>query len=197
MSIEIITARIRQDAEAEAGRIRAEARAQAEQAAEAARAEAEQILQEARKRAETEKSKVISQKQAVADIDTRMLILLEKQAAMDRCFELAKTKILGMDRGDYFKFLAGIAADSGLTSGEIILSGQDLPDAEKILAAVQEALPGSRFTAAQKPGDFAGGLIVHQDKMFVNGTVENFLEEARKSMTREVADELFPQERQE
>ena len=71
MGIEKITSKINGDAQREAGAIREKARAESHKIIEDAQAEAEKIRTEADHNGRLEKTKVIRQKKAVADIDSQ------------------------------------------------------------------------------------------------------------------------------
>lgn len=191
MKLEDITSRIEADARAKAEEIRSAARKQADVTISEANEEAARIREDAEKRAGIEKNKIISQREAVAGIDTRLLLLKAKRERMEDCFKSAEKKLLSMDRPSYYEFLSGIVRKSGISDGEIILSKRDQEDREAILEAVHKAVPGSHFTVSDEIGNFEGGLILRSGKMYANGTIENYIEEARKTMAKDVADRLF------
>lgn len=190
MSIENITSKITDDAKREADQILDEARRTAKAIEDEAKANADKIRHSVGRDGAKEKEKIISRRQAVADIDSRKLILQAKRELMDQCFDDALKKLVSMDEKEYVPFLEGIVRKSGLTEGEIILNKKDH-------AAVGEQLlkrlnaDGKKFTIAEEDGSFEGGLMIRSGSVYLNGTAESYIDEARETMAREVSEVLF------
>ncbi len=192
MSIEKITAKIMEDAERQADEILGQARKQSDTALRQAKERAREILAEGEKNGQREMEKIISQRRSVADIDTRKRILEEKRALMEGCFSQAREEILGLPPEAYTDFLMNIIKDTGLSEGEIILNGRDRERVGQLLAErLAEQIDGARFTLSEEPGKFDGGLKLRQGKIFVNGTLEDYLARAERTMARDVSEVLF------
>ena len=187
MSIEKITKKITEDARKEAEKIRQEAAAEATRIVDEARAEADKMRHDVGKRGAIEKAKIVDRRNSVADIDSRKMILAAKRELMDQCFDDACEAILSMKTDDYVNFLAGIVTKAGLTSGEVILNERD----RKAVGGLLIEKLGDKFTLSDKIGKFAGGLVVHTDKVYMNGTLETYIDEARETMALDVASVLF------
>ena len=82
MSIEKITSKIIGDAEKEAETVLMQSKSQCDAILAEAQAKAEEIIAKAEEEGEKEKEKLIFRKKAVADIDGRKLLLVEKQNAL-------------------------------------------------------------------------------------------------------------------
>lgn len=190
MSMEKITAAITGEARREAERILSEAR----QTAETIRAEARQTAERMRRKAEkdgaAEEKKIISRRDAAADIDSRKMLLMAKRELMDRCFNEALQAFASMEQDDYLAFLAGMVERTGLSHGEIILSARDhAAFGAQLLEALNR--DDGQFTLAEEDGAFAAGLILRAGEVYFNGTVESCIDDARESMAMEIADILF------
>lgn len=192
MSIDKITSKIEADARAQADQILAEAKDRADKIISEAREKAAKIEQDAEKNGAGEREKVIRQREAVADIDSRKMILEEKQELIGRVFDEAVKKILSMERGPLTEFYASIAESSGLTKGEILLNGRDREKVGPVLIArLKERNPKSDFVLSDEKRDFEGGLLVKDGKIYFNGTLESFAAQAREESAAEAAAKLF------
>lgn len=192
MGIEKITTKIMEEAESEAREILDKAKARGEKIKADAAAKGEEICKAAEVEGAENKEKLISQKKAVADIDSRKLILHKKQLMIEECFDKAAKSIVTMDKAEYVDFLAGIVKDSGLTEGELILNKEDKTNSgEALLKRVCEIIPGSNFTISEETRNMIGGVIVRKGKIFINGTVDSFIAQAKEEMALEVAEVLF------
>ena len=171
MSIEKITSKIVSDAESIAQVTLDEAKAECDAILARAESEAEKVLREAQERGQKEKEKLISRRKAVADIDGRKIILEEKQKLITECFDRAIEQIASMEKEEYIAFLAGLVKKTGETEGELILN-------EKDAASVGTDL-------------VKGGFLLKKGSIYINGTVEALVEEAKEDLVGEVAAQLF------
>lgn len=192
MSIEKITERIMADAQSNADEIMNKAKERAGHIKADAQEKADKILRDADKNGKIEKEKIISQKHAVADIDGRKFILQRKQDMIEECFNEAVKKISTMDEDKYINFLTTVVKDSGIKKGTIILNKKD-KDAigQKLIQHLEEAIQGSEYKLSEENGKFTGGLIIRSGKVYVNGTVDSFVAEAKEEMANSVAEVLF------
>lgn len=192
MSIEKITSKIVSDAEADAAAVRNEAKAQCDVILREAEAKAEAIVQKAQKQGREEKAKRISRRKAVAEIDGRKLLLSEKQKLIAECFDRAADRISSMAAEEYTAFLARLVKGTGQTGGELILNRRDAEAiGPALVSAVAEAVPGSRIVLSEETRDIKGGFLLKQGAVYINGTIEALMEEAREDLAGEVAEQLF------
>ena len=191
MGIEKITGRIEGDAKAQADSILKRAEKQGKKIMEDAELSKKQILEDAEKKGKTDKEKIIGQKKAVADIDGRKMVLEKKQKLINDCFDEAADIIASMDRDDYIRFLVSIIRESGVKKGMLILNERDRVIVDELKEAVEKEIPEGVFKVSEEAGDFKGGLMIRQGKVYMNGTVESYVEEARNNMASEIAKVLF------
>lgn len=192
MSIEKITSKIIGDAEdaarvtlEEAERLRGEILSDAEK-------KAASILENAKEQGLAEKEKRIARRKAVADIDGRKLVLEAKQRLIAETFEKAVETLCSMEKTSYIAFLTGLLEKTGERSGELILNPKDR---EAVGAELIEHLAKRRaesgFTLSEETRNIRGGFILKQGAVYMNGTIEALVEEAKEDLIREVASQLF------
>ena len=192
MSIEKITSKIVSDAESIAQVTLDEAKAECDAILARAESEAEKVLREAQERGQKEKEKLISRRKAVADIDGRKIILEEKQKLITECFDRAIEQIASMEKEEYIAFLAGLVKKTGETEGELILNEKDAASVGTDLVNVlSKELAGSKITLSKETKNIRGGFLLKKGSIYINGTVEALVEEAREDLVGEVSAQLF------
>lgn len=192
MNIEKITSRIIGDANQQAETLLREAKLKADSILSEANERAEVIKSEAVEKGSVEKDKLILRRKAVAEIDGRKIVLAEKQKVIDKCFEEAEEKIINLDRDTYSRLISEKIAATGSVSGEIILNEKDKAElGEKIEAQLKTLVSGSNFTISQETRNIKGGFILKEGSIYMNGTVENLVEDVKDTLISEVASKLF------
>lgn len=191
MSIEKITSKILEDANLEAQDIINKANKKKEILLNAARESAEHSAIMAKEKGKKEKEKIISQKKSVADIDSRKMMLETKQSMIESCFKRAEKKVLELSDEKYLDFLINIIRDSKLKEGEITLCKRDMDRYENVLTKTLEERLDGKFYLSKEIGKFKGGLILRKDKIYINGTIEGMLDDARENLSLQVSKILF------
>lgn len=192
MGIEEITSRIVSDAETEAKSIGDEAKEKSGAVLAEARARADKMTGDARARGEEDKAKMLSRRQSVAEIDGRKLILDAKQKLIAECFNRTADRITSMDSEKYVDFLFRTVKSTGETEGELILNRRDRASVgEALVKKIAEGIPGSKITLSEEERDIKGGFLLKKGSVYVNGTVEALIDEAKEKLTGEVAVRLF------
>ncbi len=192
MSIEKITAKIISDAESQAKAMLDQANASKEAILAEAKEQADEILARSEETGRSDKEKVISRRKAVADIDGRKIVLEEKQKLIGACFDQAIESISSMKPKAYVEFLAGLIKSTGETEGELILNKKDQKAiGKKLVQAAAKVVPDSKITLAKETRDIRGGFLLKKGSVYINGTVEALVDEAREQLTGEVAARLF------
>ena len=192
MSIENITSKIIEDARTEAEAVLEQARSEARSILSEAEDKAAQIERKAEKEGREEKEKRIARRRSVADIDGRKLLLERKQQMIDECFHLAVEKLANLDQETYLDFLAGFVRQTGVRKGELIFSEREATTIGKaLIEKLEKDLPGSEFTIAEEFRQSKGGFILKDGSVYINGTIEAFVAEAREDLTAHVAELLF------
>lgn len=192
MSIEKITSKIISDAEESANVTLAEARAKADGILAEAEAKAEEILGAAERRGAEEKEKLISRKKSVADIDSRKMILEEKQKLIAECFDRAAEKIVSMDTEAYVEFLTNLVLKTGEKEGQLILNEKDAAAAgEALIASIAKADAEAKITLSEERRNILGGFLLKNGRVYINGTIEALMAEAKEELISEAAAQLF------
>ena len=181
-----------EEATFEADSIMNKAKAKSETIIEEAKQQASQLIARAEKEGAIEKAKIIEQKKAVADIDGRKIVLEKKQEMIESCFDRAMTKILTMETEKYVAFLASVVKKSKVTEGELILSKNDMARVgEQLISTLKELIPEGNFSLSHEERELAGGLIIKSGKIYINGTVDSMLLQAKAELSNDVARVLF------
>lgn len=192
MSIEKITSKIVSDAESTAQVTLDEAKAECDAILARADSEAEKVLKEAQERGQSEKEKLISRRKAVADIDGRKIILEEKQKLIAECFDEAIERISFMKKEEYVTFLVGLVKKTGETEGQLILNERDAASVgTELVNVLSKELADSKITLSKETKNIKGGFLLKKGSIYINGTVEALVEEAKEDLVGEVAAQLF------
>ena len=192
MSIEKITSKIISDAEAEAAKITEASKAECDKVIEEAKAKAAVLISDAEENGIADKEKLIARRSSVADIDGRKLILHEKQKYIAECFDKTAEKLVSMEKKEYIEFLVSIVKNTGETEGELILSEKDSSEiGADLVAEVNKAIEGGAFTLSKETRKIKGGFILRNGSVFMNGTFEALIEDAKEKLIGEVAGQLF------
>ena len=124
--IEKITARIRQDADADVAAIRAQAEAQAAQIRAQYEAQAKAQAEKAAESCRQAARQRLERLESVAEMEGKTSLLTAKQACIDQAFAKAREKLLTLPEADYVELLAKLAARSSVTGREeIVLNRRD------------------------------------------------------------------------
>lgn len=192
MSIEKITSKIISDAEGAAGVTLDAAKAQCDGILAEAEKKAAALCEDAERRGLLEKDKLVARKKAVADIDGRKLVLEAKQQLINQCLSEALDRVASMEKDRYISFLAGLVARTGETEGQLILNEKDRTAVgEDLIAYLAEHLPESKITLAEETRNIRGGFLLKKGSVYMNGTIESLLDEAKEDLIGQVAAELF------
>lgn len=192
MSIEKITSKIISDAQVAAQKTLDEANARCDEILAEAEKKAAAIVKSAEEKALDEKQKLIARRKSVVEIDGRKLILDAKQKMIASCFEQAIDKLTSMEKENYIAFLAGLVEKTGEKEGQLILNEKDRAEiGGELIARIAQNLPDSQITLAEETGNIRGGFLLKKGSVYINGTIEALVGEAREELIGEVANRLF------
>lgn len=192
MSIENITGKILADAKVEAEEAINQAMKTAEEILAGAEKKAKQVVDEAEKSGATEKEQLITRRKAVAEIDGGKITLSAKQKLISQCFDKAIELLINMEKQEYIHFLGEIVKNTGITEGELILNDKEAASMGKELEEhLKTQLPGSKIFLSSETRQIRGGFLLKSGNVYINGTVEALVEEAKGPLTAEVAQILF------
>ncbi len=195
--IDKITARIENDAVADAARIAQ----QTHDECEAIRAEGEKKAQDSywekfRQGVAAAEDRV-QRLAKTADMEARKSVLSFKQSIVAEAFDKAEAKLNGLEGEAYVSFLTALAQKAAVTgTEELVFSAADRKTVGKKVvdrtnAALKAAGRTGKLTLSDAEGDFGRGLICRQGSVSVNCTVEALMAQAREDMASDVAAELF------
>ena len=161
--IEKITARIRQDADADVAAIRAQAEAQAAQIRAQYEAQAKAQAEKAAESCRQAARQRLERLESVAEMEGKTSLLTAKQACIDQAFAKAREKLLTLPEADYVELLAKLAARSSVTGREeSVLNRRDREAVgAKVAARANELL--AQAAAPELPAELkeskAGGIL--------------------------------------
>jgi len=194
---EKITARIENEAKAEAEAILAEAEAQAEAILlEGERSAEEQYLNAVRD-GKADAETALERIKRNAGMEAKKAILAAKQAQVGRAFSKAKELLTSLPEADYVKLLASLARDASSTGEELLIFNER--DRDSVGAAVAGAanalLTGAgrkgRLGVSDETRDITGGFVLGQGGIEVNCSIEKLVDQQREKMAASVAAVLF------
>lgn len=191
MSLESITERIRQEAEAYGADQKARAEAAKQGTLEDARRKAEAI--KAKRAAEAEKdSQVLRDRRAsVADLESRKMKLAAKQEVIEASYSRAAEKLRELDDDKYQEFMTGLLEEFKAEGGEVLVNAEDRA---RMSGLLEKKFSGTDLKLSQDTADIKGGFILRRGNISYNASVEQLLENVKGQATSEIASLLFPDE---
>lgn len=191
MSKENLLSKIILDAEAEAARIKTTADEESAVALESAMtsfsAECDRLVAEAK----IDGEEIISQAIITAEIESRKILLKAKQEILSETIDRALEKLIKLPDSEYIALIAdmiGRVADDG---DAVIISKND---EKRLTASVIEKIGkaiGKDLTLLDKRGDFLSGVILTQNGLDKNMTLENELNEIKQERIYKLSTKLF------
>ena len=186
MSIENITARILQEARDEADSLVSAAQKEAADRLAQANAQAMEIAAQMSAKAKEDAATLKERKKSVAELEARKLVLAAKQERIEKSFSEAVKELADLPEADYLALLKEQLA--GYTKGEILVSAKDK---KRLGSKLKDLLAGTGLTLSKETADIAGGFILRDGSVSVNGSLESLLEAGKKEITAKIASVLF------
>ena len=130
---------------------------------------------------------------SVADLESRKLILAEKQANIEAAFTAAAAKLQALDDAARVPLYARLICASAADGREaVILSAAERERiGAAVVAAANAARPGAAFSLSPRTAPLSGGLILSSTEMDVNCSFEALLRQLREEMAGEVGAMLY------
>ena len=189
MSIDSITKRIMDEAQAAADVVTADAESQKAQILEEARSSAETIKAEATARAEKDSEILVERRKSVAGLESRKMQLKAKQEIIAESFNAALDKLLALDENEYLGFIKNQLDAFKGQSGEVLLNAADK---KKYGAKLAQMIEKSDIKVSDEEAKIKGGFILKQGDISINCSIEKLLEDKKGEMMGEIAHKLFP-----
>lgn len=196
MSIEKITSKIIDDANADAKALTDHSESQVKEILEEAKEKADEIVADAKAKGEIERDKRLVSRRSVAAIDGRNQILSKQREMIERCFDLAAEKVAGMDTEKYLDFLVNCVKSSKRTEGELILNKKDRDAVgDELVKRLNSENTKAGFVLSEETKNIRGGVMIRFGNVYENASIDAVVEQVRDELTSEVAGILFPEER--
>ena len=195
--IERIAERILRDAQTEADGIRSIAEDNCAKIGAEYEKQATDAAGEILGAAEKEAADLIKRMKGESEMKARTALLEEKQALMDKAFDLALQEILAMDEAQYRAFLVRLACKACVTGKEeLVLNEKDQKRFGKALcdeinAKLAEEGKTASITLGKVPADIEGGLKLRAGAIETNCSIRTLIEAGKDRLTPEVAAMLF------
>lgn len=191
-SIESITKKIIDDANAAAQAKIQEAQAEADSILKDYNGQAAQVKEEAKKAAEKEAAALRERVESQSELAKRNLLLQYKRAAISKAFDLALEQICAQDADKQVELLSSAAAKYQTQNAEVILNEADRKAfGDKLISSIQKKLKdaGKDFQIAlsSKSGNFAGGMILVEGSIETNCSYEILIKNMRDDLEGEVS----------
>lgn len=192
-----ITERIVDDAKAEAARIEADAKAHcAEIAAQSDKAAQDEYWKLFRK-GTSEAALHLERLNSAAQLEAKKQLLREKQNIISQTFDKAVSMMCSLPTDVYVSFLARLAfAASDTGREEIVLSAADRERCGKAVCDKTNSLLSSQgrrgsLTLSRQTRDIRGGLILINENIEMNCSIETLVGGQKNALSGEVAKILF------
>ncbi|NLM76547.1 MAG: hypothetical protein GX173_00465 [Ruminococcaceae bacterium] len=187
--LEAIEKRIQADArEAAAEILRQSDKTAAEILAEQ-EATCQQILEQARTQGESQADAIVSRARSLTGLDQRKALLGSRQKLIEQALRRALDLLCAMPADDKARFYRKLIIRAGLSEGMVILAEADLDLGPALLSGGPAGLK-----LAEKPGSFAGGLVIRQGLIEENLTFETLLKNNHAQWVSLAASVLFGHE---
>ncbi len=187
--LEAIQERILAEAQEKANEILNRARQSAAETLAAARQSSEIQGAETRQKAAAQAETLKSRARSMAAMEKRKALLQARRDLVDQAVDMAADQLRRMDTDRKIAFYRQLLLQANMQSGELVLSAADFNLGERIIEGFEGTV---RLAAA--PGDFDGGLIIRQEWVEENLTLDLIIKNRRSQLVRLAASVLFPAE---
>ena len=189
MSIESITKRISDEAQAFADVVLNDAESKKKDILGDARESADKVLADAKERAEKDSKILVERRESVAGLESRKMQLQAKQEVIAESFDAALEKLLGMNEEDYLGFITGQLKHFEGQSGDVMLN---TADKDKYGAKLAKLVEKTGLKVAEEAAKIKGGFILKQGDITINCSIEKLLEDKKEELMSSIAQKLFP-----
>lgn len=195
-SIDSITKKITQDANAAAQEKVKEAQEEAKAILADYKAQAEKIKADARAASQKEADALLERVESQAALAKRNLLLQNKRASISRAFDKALEQLCAMDPAKQLDFLSSAAAKYQSQDATILLNKKDQGAfGEKLIPMIQEKLKAAgkdyKVSLSKATGNFAGGLVLIEGSIETNISYEVLIKNIRDEIENDVAKVLY------
>lgn len=190
MSKQAIIEKIISDAEIIANGIIEEANLKVDEIMSSAAADCYRYVYDAKHEQDVLKKDIAQRSETVAQLDSRKLVLVAKAKVIDAVFEKALEKARNLPKEKYKKLIFGMLESA--QDGDVITISQRekgiITEADVKALATKKKI---KLTLNDKLGDFDGGIILSNNGIDKNMTLEVEIASIRDEYEAKVAKELF------
>ena len=191
MSKENLLSKIILDAEAQAEEIKTTAEQASAVALDNAitsfNAEFEKVISKAK----TDGEEIITQAVLNAEIEARKILLKAKQEVLSATIERSLEKLMKLPDSEYIALITDMIASVADDGDTVIISRNDEKRlTAEVIAKISKVI-GKELTLSSERGDFLGGVILSQNGLDKNMTLENELSEIKQERINKLSTKLF------
>ncbi len=191
MSKENLLSKIILDAEAQAEEIKTTAEQASAVALDNAitsfNAEFEKVISKAK----TDGEEIITQAVLNAEIEARKILLKAKQEVLSATIERSLEKLMKLPDSEYIALITDMIARVADDGDTVIISRNDEKRlTAEVIAKISKVI-GKKLTLSNERGDFLGGVILSQNGLDKNMTLENELSEIKQERINKLSTKLF------
>lgn len=191
MSKENLLSKIILDAEAQAEEIKTTAEQASAVALDNAitsfNAEFEKVISKAK----TDGEEIITQAVLNAEIEARKILLKAKQEVLSATIERSLEKLMKLPDSEYIALITDMIAGVAENGDTVIISRNDEKRlTAEVIAKISKVI-GKKLTLSNERGDFLGGVILSQNGLDKNMTLENELSEIKQERINKLSTKLF------
>lgn len=191
MSKENLLSKIILDAEAQAEEIKTTAEQASAVALDNAitsfNAEFEKVISKAK----TDGEEIITQAVLNAEIEARKILLKAKQEVLGATIERSLEKLMKLPDSEYIALITDMIAGVAENGDTVIISQNDENRlTAEVIAKISKVI-GKKLTLSNERGDFLGGVILSQNGLDKNMTLENELSEIKQERINKLSTKLF------
>ena len=191
MSKENLLSKIILDAEAQAEEIKTTAEQASAVALDNAitsfNAEFEKVISKAK----TDGEEIITQAVLNAEIEARKILLKAKQEVLSATIERSLENLMKLPDSEYIALITDMIARVADDGDTVIISRNDEKRlTAEVIAKISKVI-GKKLTLSNERGDFLGGVILSQNGLDKNMTLENELSEIKQERINKLSTKLF------
>lgn len=192
MSLAQMTAKIEEDAKAEAKKILDRAKEQEAEIKAEADAEVKKLEDASASRFEKEKPEIFKRRDIVARLDVNKLHLAAQRHLIKDVFDGTLAKLKALDRDTYVKFCRGLLKNAVDTGTETLILSKNEKYLDGMWLDQFNSEHQTSITLSAERGDFSGGFILENGRIDINCSLEMLVQAAQEKLETKVVKRLFP-----
>lgn len=188
--LDAILNRIMTDAEDRIRDIREQADARCAELRSASEQEAMRIVSEAKRKAEEQASVLKRRAESLAALEARKSNLATRQILIDEVIDQAASRLANLPADEKSALYKRFLLDQASGRETVVFAKQDEAVADSLLSRINQE-KGWQLQRDTVPGDFSVGLILRQDLIETNLSVDLLIRSLRPELVKLAAEALF------